>query len=52
MCLDMPADHDFQVAGTVTSISGLEFTIDTGDRKVLVDTLQMGYNLLDDVGVP
>ena len=49
--LSVPADYDFQVAGTVTSISGREFTIDTNDRKVSVDTMQMGYNPLDDVGL-
>lgn len=49
--LSVPADYDLQVVGTVTSVSGREFTIDTGDRQVSVDTLQMGYNPLDDVGV-
>jgi len=49
--LSVPADYDFQVAGTVTSISGREFTIDTGDNRVSVDTLRMGYNPLDDVGM-
>ncbi|WP_347330921.1 DUF5666 domain-containing protein [Marinimicrobium locisalis] len=49
--LSVPADFDLQVAGTVTSISGREFTVDTGESKVSVDTLQMDYNSLDDVGV-
>ncbi|PXX91632.1 hypothetical protein DIT71_07060 [Marinobacter vulgaris] len=49
--LSVPADYDFQVAGTVTSVSGREFTVDTGDREVSVDTMQMGYNPLDDVGL-
>lgn len=49
--LSVPADYDYQVAGTVTSISGREFTIDTGDRKMSVDTMQMAYNPLDDAGV-
>jgi len=49
--LSVPADYDYQVAGTVTSISGREFTIDTGDRKISVDTMQMAYNPLDDDGV-
>lgn len=48
--LSVPADYDLQVVGTVTSVTGREFTIDTGDRKVSVDTMQMGYNPLDDVG--
>ncbi len=38
------------VRGTVTSKSGREFTIDTGLRKLTVDTIEMGYNPLDDVG--
>lgn len=46
----IPADYDFQIAGTVTSVSGREFTVDTGTRKVTVDTIQMGYNPLDDIG--
>ncbi|NMT65124.1 NirD/YgiW/YdeI family stress tolerance protein [Marinobacter orientalis] len=48
--LSVPADYDIQVVGTVTSVSGREFTIDTGERQVSVDTLQMGFNPLDDVG--
>lgn len=38
------------VRGTVTSKSGREFTIDTGLRKLTVDTIVMGYNPLDDMG--
>lgn len=49
--LSVPADFDLQVAGTVTSVSGREFTVDTGKRKVSVDTLQMDYNPLDEVGL-
>lgn len=49
--LTVPADYDLQVVGTVTSVSDREFTIDTGERKVSVDTMQMGYNPLDDSGV-
>ncbi|MDX1536232.1 NirD/YgiW/YdeI family stress tolerance protein [Arsukibacterium sp.] len=47
----VPADYDFQIAGTVTSISGREFTVDNGQRKVTVDTINMGYNPLDSIGV-
>ncbi|HEX5793219.1 MAG TPA: DUF5666 domain-containing protein, partial [Rheinheimera sp.] len=47
----VPADYDLQVAGTVTSVSGREFTIDTGKRKITVDTLALGYNPLDEVGI-
>lgn len=48
----VPADYDFQVAGTVTSVTGREFTIDTGKRKMTVDTIEMGYNPLDNIGIP
>ena len=47
----VPAVYNLQLAGTVTSVSGREFTIDAGKRKVTVDTMQMGYNPLDDVGI-
>lgn len=47
----VPADYDLQVAGTVTSVTGRNFTIDTGKRKITVNTLGMGYNPLDDIGV-
>lgn len=49
--LTVPADYDLQVVGTVTSVMDREFTIDTGKRKVSVDTMQLGYNPLDDSGV-
>ena len=38
------------VRGTVTSIDGRDFTIDTGVRKVTIDTSAMEYNPLDDMG--
>lgn len=47
----VPADYDLQVAGTVTSVSDRNFTIDTGKRKLTIDTLDMGYNPLDNIGV-
>lgn len=47
----VPADYDLQLAGTVTSVSGRNFTIDTGKRKVTVNTLGMGYNPVDNIGV-
>jgi uncharacterized protein YdeI (BOF family) len=43
-------DYDVQLTGEVTSVSGREFTIDTGKRKVQVDTRLMPYNPLDDAG--
>lgn len=45
-----PADTDLQLTGTVTSVKGREFTLDTGPRKVTVDTITMGYNPLDEHG--
>lgn len=49
--LAVPAINNLQVAGTVTSVSGREFTIDNGRRRVTIDTAEMAYNPLDDVGV-
>lgn len=39
-----------QLTGTVTSVSGREFTLDTGTRQIQVDTITMPYNPLDDTG--
>lgn len=38
------------VRGTVTGVDGREFTIDTGPRKLTVDTSTMVYNPLDKKG--
>lgn len=43
-------DYDYAVTGIVESVSGREFTIDTGTRQMTVDTLQLDYNPLDDEG--
>ena len=43
-------DYDYTVTGIVDSVSGREFTVDTGTRQITVDTLQLGYNPLDDEG--
>ena len=43
-------DYDYTVTGIVDSVSGREFTIDTGTRQMTVDTMQLGYNPLDDEG--
>lgn len=48
---NVPADYNFQIAGTVTSVNGREFTVDTGKRKMTVDTIEMSYNPLDDIGI-
>lgn len=37
--------------GTVSDVSGREFTINTGARELTVDTVQMPYNPMDDEGL-
>jgi uncharacterized protein YdeI (BOF family) len=44
------ADYDLSLTGKITSTNGREFTLDTGNRKVTVDTDEMPYNPLDDNG--
>ncbi|MDX1682046.1 MAG: hypothetical protein R3336_02895 [Phycisphaeraceae bacterium] len=41
---------DVAISGTVTSVDGREFTIDTGDSQLTVDTIEMPYNPMDDKG--
>lgn len=48
--VDLPVDTEFYVAGTVTSVSERVFTLDTGARKIKVDTREMPYNPMDDKG--
>lgn len=43
-------DADLQLVGKVSSVSGREFTLNTGNRKVQVDTSEMLYNPMDDKG--
>ena len=43
-------ESDLQLTGEVTDIHGREFTIDTGQREIQVDTSSMLYNPLDDKG--
>ena len=43
-------DYDLELTGEVTSISGREFTLDTGARQISVDTIGMPYNPLDELG--
>ncbi len=38
------------VRGAVTSVNGREFTLDTGPRRLTVDTSAMIYNPMDDMG--
>lgn len=39
-----------EVTGKVAAINGRELTLDTGARKIQVDTAALGYNPLDDSG--
>lgn len=41
---------DLTLRGTVTSVNGREFTIDTGLQQMTVDTDEMAYNPMDDQG--
>lgn len=41
---------DITITGTITSIEGRTFTIDSGTRLVTVDTAELPYNPLDDRG--
>ena len=45
-------DYNYSATGTVSAVQPdiREFTIDTGTRKISVDTWQLGYNPLDDQG--
>lgn len=43
---------EMTIRGTVSSEDGREFTIDTGSRKMTIDTSDMGYNPLDQKGYP
>lgn len=40
----------FDLTGTVSSVNGREFTIDTGTAEMTVDTETMSYNPMDDEG--
>lgn len=44
------SDNELQLRGTITSIDGRRFTIDTAKRKLKIDTIGMSYNPLDDKG--
>ena len=41
---------DLVVTGTVTSVTGQEFTIDSGAQQIKIDTALMPYNPTDDEG--
>lgn len=46
----VPATDWMDLSGVVTAIDGREFTLDTGLRKMTVDTITMPYNPMDDKG--
>jgi len=46
----LPEGASVDIQGKVTSIDGREFTVDTGFRKVKVDTKSLIYNPLDNKG--
>jgi hypothetical protein len=48
---NLPDNTSADITGKVTNIRGREFTVDTGWRKVQVDTAKMGYNPLDNLGL-
>lgn len=43
-------DSDLTLSGKITEIKGRDFVLDTGNRKVTVDTMAMLYNPLDKLG--
>jgi uncharacterized protein YdeI (BOF family) len=50
--MDLPVDVSRTlVQGTVTRVDGRRFTVDTGSRRILVDTARMPYDPLDDTGL-
>lgn len=46
----LPEGATIDLQGKVTKIQGREFTVDTGIRKIVVDTQKMGFNPLDKEG--
>jgi uncharacterized protein YdeI (BOF family) len=44
-------DTTISVSGLVTEIDGREITLEVGEQSFTVDTSELGYNPLDDVGV-
>lgn len=46
----LPEGAQIDLQGDITKIQGREMTVDTGIRKIVVDTGDMGYNPLDNKG--
>lgn len=50
--VSIPTDGSWvSMRGTIASVNGREFVLDNGLNAITVDTIQMPYNPLDDVGV-
>lgn len=47
---ELPQNAIVDMKGRVVEINDREFTVDTGFRKIKVDTINLGYNPLDDYG--
>lgn len=48
---ELPEDAVIDMKGEVVAVNGREFTVDTGFRKIKVDTVSLGYNPLDNYGL-
>ncbi|MBD66328.1 MAG: hypothetical protein CME62_14045 [Halobacteriovoraceae bacterium] len=48
---DLPENTSVDITGTVSNVSGREFTVNTGTRRIQVDTAGMAYNPMDNVGL-
>lgn len=48
---DLPENASADLQGKVVTIKGREFVVDTGLRKITVDTKDLLYNPMDDAGV-
>lgn len=46
----LPEGVAIDLQGKITQVRGREFTVDTGLRRVTIDTSTMGYNPMDDSG--
>ncbi len=46
----LPEGAQIDLQGKITNVQGREFTVDTGIRKIVVDTQSMTYNPVDNKG--
>lgn len=46
----LPEGAQIDLQGKITSVQGREFTVDTGIRKIVVDTQSLTYNPMDQKG--